>query len=99
VTWQKPLILLIDFNIEVAVLWACESNINWFKSYLANRKHSIHLNVRNNQNYYSSWEIVKWGVPQSSILGLLLIVIYINGLPTSFNHFSNVVLFVMTLVF
>ena len=54
--------------------------------FLSNRKQRV---VRNGQN--SSWTNVQAGVPQGSILGPFLFLIYINDLPD--NLFSNVKLF------
>jgi hypothetical protein len=44
-----------------------EPNINWFKSYLTNRKQRVKLDINNIQNCFSAWETVKQGVPQGSV--------------------------------
>ena len=52
-----------------------ESTLNWFKSYLSNRRQRTKLNINKDQIHYSTWEIVKQGVQQGSVLGLLLFII------------------------
>lgn len=60
--------------------------LEWFQDYLSDRLQRVAIN-----GDYSGWLHVTSGVPQGSILGPLLFVIYINDLPTSVK--SKLVMF------
>ena len=60
--------------------------LNWFKSYLSDRKQRVVL-----PSTVSEWTFIRAGVPQGSILGPLLFLVYINDIVRDIG--SNIRLF------
>ena len=58
-----------------------DTELQFFRSYLHNRKQCCNIN-----SYKSSVKTIKYGVPQGSILGPLLFIIYMNDLPKCIDN-------------
>ena len=58
---------------------------NWFRSYLADRSHRVKIG-----SSFSNYEIVNIGIPQGSILGPVLFLLYVNDLVRVSDLFTYV---------
>jgi hypothetical protein len=72
--WVNHEILII----KVQYYGLQEQNSNRLKSYLTNRKQRVKLKINSGQDCFYTWEPVKQGVTQGSVLGQLLFIMYVN---------------------
>ena len=70
---------------ELTSLGVCENYYGLLHSFLRDRHQRVVLNGQS-----SNWSNIKSGVPQSSILGLLLVLVHINDLPEGLTTSAKV---------
>ena len=61
---------------KLSIIGFSDHTVKWFQSYLSNRKFTVNL-----ENSFSEVSNISCGVPQGSIVGPLLFLIYVNDMP------------------
>ena len=72
--WHKGLLFKLE---SIGIKYPL---IKWFDNYLSNRKQRVVINGKS-----SSWKTINAGVPQGSVLGPLLFLIYINDIGSNLS--------------
>ena len=62
--------------------------VNWIRAFLTDRKQRVCIN-----GSYSDWVKVTSGIPQGSVLGPLLFVLYVNDIPSLLDGRSKILMF------